>query len=840
MVMRKSGKIVAILISLSVIMLGGLVFLYNIKNISIPKAFTTISSIELMDTVNIYTNQHGVPHIIANSKSDMFFSIGYLQAQERLWQMDIIRRAGRGKLSEIFGKEALNFDLFIRALELEKTADKNIEVLSKESIQILDAYSKGVNEFIEQNVNKLSFEFGALSYLPEKWQPEDCIIVGKMLAFELSLGFYFDIAFAEIAEKIGKDKAKRLLPSYPDEAPFVTDNIVKVRNYEILRELPQILDTNDIDIDSTNIDLSFISGFSDHINSIREYIGIEGSSIGSNSWARRKDLSSYSPTILANDPHLPLGLPARWLPAQATCPDFNVFGFMVPGIPLFLVGRNDEIAWGVTSMMLDDCDFFIEQLDDNDKYYFERDSVRAELSFVIDTIFIKNELPHIYYRRLTSRSQLISDVHLFNRVLDDLSKEKDNKYLKSKALSFRWTGNEVNDDIIAIYKINIASNFDDFTKAVQKWTAPALSFTYSDRSGNIGIVPSGLVPNRGSECDANFPNIASNPNALWKGYLDSKSLPIIYNPKKNFVASANNKIANLPFHLTSHWEPSARAERIDEVIMEGDDYTTRDAQYMQNDLLSIYAKKHFVYLIPVFEKYAHLFDKNEMIAYEKFMNWDLILTSNSSEATIYNIFLERLIYNTFYDELGKENYEKFLLISSFALRKILEISSEPFNEWFDDVRTNEREMRDYVIIKSFKDAILKGNEIFGTDDIEEWRWGDIHKLTLNHRFSQNKLLNSIVSVGPFNLGGNSTTLNNTEYRIAKSFDVVVGSSMRFIADMGDNNVYISMPGGVSGDPLNPNYSNLVQIWLNGGYLRIPFKSTPSDKFYLTMTLEPKI
>jgi len=838
--MRSQSKIIALFVSLSVILIATIVFLYNIKNISIPKSFSSISSNELLDTVHIYTNQHGVPHIIANNKSDMFFSIGYIHAQERLWQMDIIRRAGRGQLSEIFGNDALNYDLFIRSLDLTSTSEKTMDLMSKESSQILDSYSKGVNEYIKQNVNKLSFEFGALNYIPTNWTPEDCLIIGKMMAFELSLGFYFDIAFAEIALRIGTDKAKRLLPSYPNEAPFVTDNITKVRNYEIINNLPEAIDSTDIKLDTTNLEQSHISGFSDFINSMREYIGIEGSSIGSNSWARRKDNQITSPTILANDPHLPLGLPARWLPLQATALDFNVIGFMIPGMPLFLVGRNDDIAWGVTNMMLDDCDYFIEQIDESGKYYFKRDSIRSELTYQIDTVYIKNALPHIYYRRFTSRGQLISDVHIFNRNLENISEDADNSYLKNTALSFSWLGNEPNDDIIAIYKMNISKNFDEFSKAAGQWSSPALNFTYSDTKGNIGIVPAGFVPNRGNECNPNFPNLASNSNTLWKGIHKSNILPILYNPSKNFVSSANNKIGKLPFHITSHWEPSSRAERIEELLMESDDYSACDAQYMQNDLFSVYAKQHFVYIIPVLDNYIHLLDSNETIAYRKFKEWDFILTTNSTSSSIYNIFLERIIYNTFYDELGKLGYEKFLLISNFALRKIIEISRKPFNEWFDNVKTNEREMRDYILVKSFKDAIAKGKELFGTDDIENWKWGHIHQLTLKHRFSQIRLLNSIVNVGPLNVGGNSTTLNNTEYRFSKPFSTLIGASMRFIADMGDNNVYISLPGGISGDPLNPNYSNLVQIWLNGGYLKIPFNNEPSDKFQLSITLSPKL
>ncbi len=839
MVMRFPIKIIIFTICVVAIAIASLLFVINIKNISITDEKLRFGSVDLMDTAKICINRNGFPHITANNENDLFFAVGYLHAKERLWQMDISRRAGRGELSEIFGKEALNYDMFLRALNLSSTVAETKDVLSKKSLAILEAYTKGINFYIKSNKNKLSFEFGALDYFPQEWRVEDCLIINKMMAFELSFGFYYDITFGEIAASIGKERAKLFVPGYPDESPFVLDDAVKVRDYKIKE-----IDTSKVDsIDyAAYKDYSIeFNGFSDYIHSLRKFLSVDGSSIGSNCWARRKTANPSSPAILANDPHLSLGLPARWIPMHITSPEINAIGFMLPGLPLIISGRNDNIAWGITNLMLDDCDYFIEKIDNSGKYYFNQDSSKREINFVIDTIKIKNSSPHIYYKRFTERGQIISDAHIFNSNLKDMSKKQADAYLKKNALTYRWIGNSANDDILSMYKIGIARNWSEFTNATDSWSAPALNFTYADKKGNIGIAPSGYVPIRDVNCEPNFPNNAYEKHTGWMSIAKSGVFPKIFNPSKDFVASANNKTGGgVQQYLTAYWEVPSRAERIEELIMAPEEYTVRDAQYMQNDYLSLYAKKIFTYIIPTIDKHIHLLNKEEKEAYTLLKNWDFVLTQNSVAASIYSVFIGAYLYNTFHDELGSGYYYKYLLMSNLALRKLMEISANADHKLFDDVSTESRERRNYIIFKSFKEAIKKCKDLFQTADMKTWRWGQIHQLTLKHRFSESNFMRKMVTVGPFEVGGNSTTINNTEYRISESYEMIVGASMRFIADMGDSFVYISMPGGVSGDPLSSSYSNLVQIWLNGGYLKIPFSKLPKDDFEKILTLEPKL
>ncbi len=838
--MKNTYKIIIIAFCLIILAFSFISFLVNLKNISINQKLQFTKTIQLMDTVKIYANNYGIPCIKAHSDNDLFFAVGYFHAKERLWQMDLARRAGKGKLSEIFGEKTLKYDVFLRSLNLESTIRETKDVLTRKSLEILTSYSNGINFYIQENKNRLSFEFGLLSYEPEKWTIDDCIIISKMMAFELSLGFYYDVAFGEMTNSFGYEKAKKLIPSYPSNSPFVLDEIVKIRNYSI----PQIsIDTTKSD--SSNINYSShirydnaqskeIMSIFNVISETRDFLGMWGMSIGSNSWARNKSFNHKTPAILANDTHLPIGLPARWLPMHIKSDELNVFGFSIPGIPLVIIGRNDNIAWGITNVMLDDVDFFVEKVDDSGKFYYANDSIKKEITYVLDTINIRGKENYVYYKKYTERGQIISDSHIFY----DENKSQ-NKYLNKFHLTFRWIGNVANDDFINMYNINKAKNWQQFTEALNLWSTPALNFTYADKQGNIGIAPSGFIPIRDVNCNPNFPNNAFENKTGWLGIAKGGVFGKLYNPQKRFVASANNKTDDgIPYHITSFWEPSSRIERIEELLLISDEYTVRDAQYMQIDYYSMYAKQMFMYVIPVLEKYNNLLDSNESNIFNYFKKWDFVLNSESFESTIYNLFIERYLYNTFFDDLGEGYFRKYLLLSGIPLRKLMEITADNFNKLFDNVNTSNVERRDYQIVKSFKEAVKKTKETFNSANYKSWKWGKLHSINLKHKLSEVDFVGSVVTVGPFPIGGNSTTINNTEYRICSNYETVIASSVRFIADMGDDIIYFSLPGGVSGDPLSPNYSNLVQIWLNGGYIKYYFNNFYSNDLNLSIVIEP--
>jgi acyl-homoserine lactone acylase PvdQ len=914
--MFKLNKLLALVISFIIIFIAFIFFVHNVSKVSVIESPCELESANIKNDAKIFLNLYGIGHITAKYDEDLFFAVGYYHAQQRLWQMDFTRRLAEGRLSEIFGSDLLSVDKFMRCFRMKEISKNNWDSLSTKSQTILKAYSEGVNLYIEENKDKLSFEFGALDYQPEKWEPYQSILIGRYLSFEFELSIWSDAALGQIADKLGIEKAKEFIPFQKVENlnQNITDNIfnptqtlpkreglksnptqnqytreaVKSNPTQTLpasregfkshltqnqytkggfksdptqtlpasREGFKKVNHSDLSAKSSSpstcgegfrerSDLSGLAAFVKNLFAVKEIIGINGSSVGSNCWSVRNSDSTGVSSILANDPHMVLSLPARWIQMHITSDNINATGLTIPGIPLVLSGRNDNIAWGITNIMADGFDYFIEKISDNGKYYFRKDSVKKSIINKIDTIKIKNSNNHIYYQRSTDNSIIISDFHInknmnFVKRIDSLKTKNDffNKY----AFSFKWIGNEVSDEILALYKINTSSDWTSFKYACRTWLSPGLNFHYSDRNGNIGVVPAASIPLRQSKCEPSLPNPAWQANYGWSDIIRLQDAEIDkYNPPIHYLASANNIIENLGLNnfISNYWEPSSRIERINEFLNYDKFIDLRDAQYMQTDYLSPYSKKVLKIVFSVIDSNYKLLSKFEKEIYAELIQWDNIMSASSSGAAIYNIYIKNLIYNIFYDELGDIIYSQYVFISSLPTNRLLEILEKKNSLLFDDVQTKEKENRDYQIFKSFKDACTEAINIFKNQKVKKWKYGTIHKIKPEHIFSKNKMTEPVVSIGEFEIGGNNTTLNNTEWNLNKPYQTVVGASMRMIADMRLEYIYTALPGGSSGDAMSPNYSDQFQLWLNGGYIKIPIARNPSPDFILKTTFLQK-
>ncbi len=819
-----------LLLTLIIIFLAFFYFSVWLTTVSVPDDYYEEKSQSIKHDIDIYKSFYGIPHIIAKNESDGFFAQGYLHAQDRLWQMDYTRRLATGRLSEVFGDETIDVDFFMRSLDLKDSCKKIFDNLSEKSKQIAKQYTDGINCFIKNNQTKFSFEFGALNYMPEEWKPEDCIIISRALSFEMSLSFWLDIAFGSIAEKYGVEALSNYVPTYPNDAPFITDN-------DVAKSTQALLETGS---DNSFVDLAVLNKLVKPLNSVREKIGLNSGSIGSNSWAvQTNKKSNKTSTIMANDPHLLLSLPPKWYPIHISAGKFNAAGLSIPGIPLILSGRNDKIAWGVTNLMLDDCDFFIEKVNETGKkYYSQAKKDYIDFEYVLDTIKVANSDDKIYYRRYTNISPVISDFHLLKK--DNYLINFDSTYkqdlLQKYVLSYKWLAHSSSDELMGMYKLNKAQNFSEFKSASSKWLTPALNLTYADKSGNIAVMPFAKMPDR-NKTNPNIPNPTWDEELLWKRSVSNIKLPYIYNPEKKYVFSANNKLdRKFKYHISSHWEPASRAERIDALLSEPNDFSTRDIQFIQNDLVSPYAE-HFLNLtIPILKSQDNLLDSLELKCLKDLEEWDYLMSSLSHEAAIFNVYFQKLIFNTFADELGVELYKQYVFVSNIPSRKIMELLEQDNNILFDNKLTkSDRETKAYMLFKSFKDAVRMLSGKYGKNP-KSWRWGKLHKLTLEHPFSKLDFLRPSVTLGEFEVGGNNSTINNTDYPIHESFSVRVGASSRLVANMQDSVIFLSLPGGVSGDPMNPNYRNQVQLWLTGGYVELPMSPTPDPKFELKIKI----
>ncbi len=533
----KFDKIIALIVSLVIIAIAFISFAIHIVNSSLPEKFEEFKTPIVGSDVKIYKNDYGIPHIVASSDRDMFVALGYCQAQDRLWQIEYSRRLAKGELSEVLGEEYLKTDKFMRAVNIDEISKRIYSAMDGESRSVIESFSKGVNLFIEKHSKNLPFEFSYLDYIPKKWEPEDCIAIYRLMALNLSIGFKSDLIMGEISDKIGVNQAKSLIPEYPYTAPYI---------YEKSPIARKAIDTTKAD--STHLTMASTAKINYDLNEVFNIIGSNSSSIGSNAWAVNKIKNNKRNAVLANDPHQTLTNPAIWYQAKMSSPSTNSVGLMIAGTPLNLIGRNDFISWGIVNAMADDCDFFIEKIQTNDNTrYISSDSSVKSFKIKIDTIKIKGKNDYLYYQRSTVRSAVISDFHI-NNPKDTYFKNKplnnpnSNNFYEKYCLTFRWTGQNISNEVSSLLSINKAKNLEQFKKAVYRWKSPVLNFIFADNNGNIALLTGGSIPVRDNLNNPDLPNPGWLKGYNWNSYLNNEELPVITNPDSCYLFVANNKM----------------------------------------------------------------------------------------------------------------------------------------------------------------------------------------------------------------------------------------------------------------------------------------------------------
>lgn len=755
------------------------IFIFTLKIIKLSTDFQEkeLISSNIYSEIKVYENTNGIPHIIANSELDVYFALGYYHAKDRLWQMDFYRRYAQGRLSEIFGEKLLETDLFMRGINFEEIANKSFDSASVKSKKILKKYSDGINFYIEKFNHRLPFEFGTLSYKPEKWTEKDSYLISKLLTFELSFSFWLDLLYSQIVYKLDNIRAADFLN-------FKSNNIV--------------VNSNDDIKDFSNIDFLTLVG----------KLPINTSNGGSNSWAVNSVIESDTLTMLANDPHLTIGVPSRWYQAHLTSENLNVTGYSIPGIPGIIIGRNDSVAWGITNMMADICDLYlINKIDDD--YYISKNGEKTKFRFTRDTILIKNRESHIYYKKETNMSTILSDVHLW--------KNNKNKFFENFDICFDWTAKYTSDEFLSLHNLNKSGNAKDIDNSLKDWSGPPLIFNYITKDREIGKLAAGILPVR-TKTNPNLLNPYSDNEYHWQGFYNANSI-ISFQKDNKIIVSANEDISNSSVKfISNYWEPNSRFDRIKSYLSEKTNPSMRDMQIIQLDNYSPYAKELLQIVKPTLEDYYSELNNQEKILVDKLLNWNYIISKELNESLLYIIFIKNLIELTYKDELGERLYKQFTFISNRPYTSILN-SLYSNSILFDDITTEEIENKDIIIIYAIKKTISELKDKFGKE-LFNYKLADYKYLQLNHIFSNENFFSPSLSLGPFPMGGDNTTIYNTETRITNTDSVIISASMRFISEINDSIIYTVIPGGSSGDPMSSNYSDQIQLWLNGGYIRL--------------------
>lgn len=770
-----------VIVGFSLLLLG-----YSLTTKSFPQTTGSVTLDGLKGVVRIERDSFGMPHIFAASDEDAFFAAGFVHAQDRLWQMELIRRAGMGRLAEVLGAPALKTDRLFRTLGLWRLARSIAAQLDGESKTALESYAAGVNAMIRSSAGHYAVEFDMLGIEPEPWFPEHSILLSKLMAWELNYSRWVDVTYGFMVARVGEERARDLYPGWPAGAPTIIAGNQSQNNLNSLGQ--QLLDAD---------------------RSYRELMGNGAFESGSNAWVVAGSRSTTGKPILANDPHLVLMAPGRWYEVQLSSPTLDVTGASIPGSPFVVIGRNRNIAWGVTNAMFDDQDFYVEEVDSvlHPTMYRLGEEWRPVLKEV-DTILIKDELPIVLTSYRTHRGPVVNRIEPSTDVVSDL-------------LTMRWTGHEVSNDVRAFLMINRARSWKEFRDALKHFNGPAQNFVYADAGGNIGYQTGGKLPRR-SVNRLTGPLPGNRVEFDWEGFVPFEEMPRVFNPPEGYIVTANNRIVHesYPYYISQHWEPEWRAGRIVDLIKRYERCSVEDFQRFQIDLLSLHAWQ----IVPVILKaYEGSEPENENVrtALNYFRNWNFVMRQEDVATTLFQAFIIRSIHNTFSDEMGPFVSRMYDTLAAMPLVALNELLKKDSSAWFDDVRTASPETKNQIVRKSLKEAL---DDLAGSlgGELKEWRWGRVHEVEFAHVFGENPLLRPIFNVGTFPVGGSHSTVWKGDFRIGQPFKNHVGPSTRQIFDLSDpNNTRSVTPPGQSGHLFHKNYQDQVPLWLHGAFRKVP-------------------
>jgi len=750
------------------------------------------------DSVEVFFDEYATPHVFATNEKDLFYVSGYLMARERLFQLSLSAASGRGELSLFIGDDRLSSDIYLRTFGIPFIAKELDKKLDDKTRKLLSAYCQGINDWIDESENNWPIEFRILRSKPIKWKTSDVIAFSRLMAYELQQSWKGEIILGALVEELGIKYAKGLFPNDPDDIMIATP-------YNNMG--------------------SFYNKISEEERKIRSLIGMDGTVMGSNSWVINGNKTESGKPILSNDPHLGTKHPSWWYEMHLKGGKFNISGVCLPGMPIPIIGQNENAAWGFTNIMIDDMDFFIEKINPNNPNQYKHDNGWKEITIRKETIKLKSGSDTTITVRSTHHGPIITDIH------GSLKNSK-------KQISMTWSGHFMSDELPTLIKMATIKNWDDFSDAVKTFSVPGQNIIYADINGNIGWRPAVKIPIR-KNANNLLPRPGEDSAYDWNGFVPFNEMPFLLNPKKGFIATANNKTIDdsFPYYISNQWASPSRIKRIEEMLK---DKTSTNLDYMQE--IQMDQKSHLALEIVNHLLKTKSNDNNKWLnkGHNILSEWDFIESPNSKGALVYHYILNALLKNIYGDEMNKigENYLiDFVNQPMVPVRSMISLLRAPNSIWFDDINTNEVESKSQILEKSIVDGIRLLEKDFGNND-NNWKWSKTHTITQSHAMGSQKILNTLFNfnLGPFPSGGSSGSINKAEYKLLKDFDVAVAPSMRRIVDFNNlNETKFILPGGQSGLQNSPHYKDQSELYKLGKY-----RTTYFDENYIRLNIKNRL
>jgi len=767
--------------------------------------------------VDIYRDVYGIPHIYAATHHDLFYAQGYVQAQDRFWQMDFWRHQGAGRLSELLGKSTLETDKFLRTLGWERVARQELEQLNPESLAVLEAYSAGVNAYLADHQGReLGLEYAFLpllnrGYQPAPWTPLNTLTWTKAMAWDLRGNMDAEIERAMLLKTLTPEQVEFLYPAYPKEHPVI------VPNFQPGAESGGSEPGRGGDL-ALSVLAPLLAEAGERAQALDALSGGGFEGIGSNSWVISGDLTDTGQPLLANDPHLGAQMPSIWYEVGLHCAPktsdciLDVTGYSFAGTPGVVIGHNDRIAWGFTNVGPDVMDLYIEKINPENPDQYEYQGEWVDMEVIVEDIQVGSgkTVPHTV--RLTRHGPIITEVYGLETFAEDAGIETPEHY----ALALRWTALEPTCVFCAIWGFDLAQGWEDFRVAASQFAVPAQNLVYADVEGNIAYQTPGNLPIRSEGHAGTLPVPGWTGEYEWQGYIPFPELPYAFNPPRGYIVTANNAVidSSYPYPISEQWAYGYRAQRIVDLI-ESASPQPIDIPYiqaMQGDNKDLMAE----ILVPILQK-MKLADADLIMARALFDGWDYQTGMDSAPAALYTVFWRNLVAATYTDELP-EFCDFSLGAGSQAFEVIRHLLEEPESAWWDDQTTEEVETQPDIFTQAFAAAVKEMRGLGGIDP-SQWAWGDLHTITFHNQvMSSFPFIRDAFDRGAYPTSGGNSIVNATGWSPDDPYVVGWVPSMRMIVDLSDlNNSLAVNTTGQSGHPYHPNYIDMVDMWRNIQY-----------------------
>lgn len=784
----------------------------------------------LAESASIRRNALGMPLIESGTFHDALFALGYVHAGDRLSQMVGMRLLAEGRLAEMAGPGVLEMDRFMRAVNLKRSAEQLYAGASPRLKRFFEVYARGVNAYMFRYRERLPMDLAESGYRPAYWKPEDSVLLFCLLNFGLAVNLQEEIAALVMAQQVGADLLPWLLPIYPDEAlPF--DEAQKLAGLDLKGQLPG---------------LQAVGQAAAQI-AAQHMLGVAAS----NNWAIAPERTRGGKSLLANDTHLPLAMPSLWNFVQIRSPKYQAAGISLAGVPAVVAGYNGKLAWGMTMVMGDNQDLFLERVKrEGGRLLYLADGQWMPARERQETFFIRGQRPIRETLYETRNGPLL------NSVLGERKHALQPMRLESGyGLALKTTQFERDASLDAFFDLSRAQSVDAAFEATREIRAMPLNIIFADAQ-HIGWQVTGRFPNR-REGRGLLPSPGWDARYAWDGFADPILHPYDQDPPQGWLGSANQRSVPPGYgtQLSSSWYYPERAERIAELAGSGQ-HDGRSMIAMQYDQTSPFvAKLQAMFNDPGMQ--APLRDAIAALpvaqrpraeeALQRLLAFDGRLAASSADAAIYAAFLHESARQTFLDELGPESSPAWQALvqtanTSYSAQAdhLLGRSDSPF---WNDLRTPQQEDKPAILARSLAASIELLESRLGQER-SAWQWGKLHSyawvtettrlapyMSASQRASINAL-KSYLDRGPYPAGGDHSTLNVSAYAWGQDFDTWLIPAMRIVVDFAAAEPLRGVnSSGQSGNPASPHYADGIEAWLKGGYMSFPFRAENLDKVY---------